>query len=308
VGFPDAGGAAGLADMSGFVVRAPAKLNLGLEILGRRDDGFHEIRTVFQSVAIFDRLRLEPASDDELVCSSPGLDQKHNLAWRAVELIRRRTGIQSRVRIDLAKEIPTGAGLGGASSDAAAALRGAAALWSLNASAADLAPLAAELGSDVSFFLTGGTMLAQGRGEMLTPLPPLTDAWFVIASPSFEFPNKTARLYGALTASDFTSGASVAAIASTIASGDSVDWHTLQNGFDGAASRIWPELGGLRDAFRFAGAPFIAMTGAGPSHYTATNDRARAEAIAARLSYQIGPQTRLFVCQPLPAAPPVEAV
>ena len=160
--------------MSAITVAAPAKINLHLEVLGRRADGFHELETVFQTLDLHDRVsvRLEPGDDAvDLACSDPTLPADHgNLAWRAgAAVLAARPGL-GRISITLEKHLPAGAGLGGGSSDAAAVLRALAAL-DPRVAALDLPALALGLGSDVPFFLVGGTAHATGRGEVLTPLP-----------------------------------------------------------------------------------------------------------------------------------------
>ena len=147
---------------------APAKLNLGLRILGRRPDGYHDIVSVLQTVDLCDRMVFTPAPPGETLvhCDNPDVpDGPENLVYRAVEILRRATGAGHGVRVDLNKRIPTGAGLGGGSSNAATALRALDRLWGLDLRPERLAALAAELGSDVPFFLTGGTAVVTGRGE-----------------------------------------------------------------------------------------------------------------------------------------------
>jgi 4-diphosphocytidyl-2-C-methyl-D-erythritol kinase len=160
--------------MSTITVAAPAKINLHLEVLGRRADGFHDLETVFQTLDLHDRVtvRLESGEDGvALTCSDPTLPgDQANLAWRAAAaVLAARPGL-GRITITLEKHLPAGAGLGGGSSDAAAVLR-ALAVLDARVAGLDLAALALSLGSDVPFFLVGGTAHATGRGEILTPLP-----------------------------------------------------------------------------------------------------------------------------------------
>lgn len=160
--------------MAELTVWAPAKINLHLEVLGLRPDGFHELAMVMQSIDLLDGLELAPTADAQihLSCDRPGLPtDSSNLIVRAGELLRARSGLpELGARIHLRKRIPIGAGLAGGSSDGAAALVGLNALWGLGFSAAELAALAAELGSDMPFCLDGGTQLCFGRGERLEPV------------------------------------------------------------------------------------------------------------------------------------------
>ncbi len=176
--------------MSTRIAAAPAKINLHLEVLGRRVDGFHGLETIFQTIGLADRVEvdLEPAGADgdpiALTCSDPTLPNgPGNLAWRAAEAVLALHPAVGRVRIHLEKHVPHGAGLGGGSSDAAAVLRVLARLLSWDDPPA-LHRIALALGSDVPFFLVGGTAHALGRGEELTALPDLTDRPITVLMPA----------------------------------------------------------------------------------------------------------------------------
>jgi 4-diphosphocytidyl-2-C-methyl-D-erythritol kinase len=165
---------------------AHAKLNLGLCITGRRSDGFHDLISIFQTVSWPDMLRHVTAPDVSLTCSHPDLPTgPDNLVHRAAELVQRHFGIGTGARIHLEKTIPWGAGLGGGSSDAAAVLRGLSRLWNIDAPHAQWLELSARLGSDVPFFLHGGTALVTGRGEHVHPLTNIAtdDLAFLVAVP-----------------------------------------------------------------------------------------------------------------------------
>jgi 4-diphosphocytidyl-2-C-methyl-D-erythritol kinase len=171
-------------------VFAPAKLNLGLEVHGRRPDGYHEIETLFQALDWGDRLEFSKAPlDSGLRLSIQGLpleDGPANSLRRAHALLAAaRPGAMGGTRVRLDKRIPLGAGLGGGSSDAAAVLVGLNRLWTLGLDDAELAALALELGSDVPFFLRGGTAIGRGRGERLEALPPLRKGAFLLVNPGF---------------------------------------------------------------------------------------------------------------------------
>lgn len=155
-------------------MRVPAKVNLHLTVGPRRPDGFHDLVTVFHAVALFDTVTATPARDLSLGLRGEGAGElpagPENLAWRAAVLLAERYGVAPAVRLDLTKGIPVAGGLAGGSADAAAVLVGCEALWGLGLDRTALAELAAELGSDVAFALTGGTALGTGRGERLTPV------------------------------------------------------------------------------------------------------------------------------------------
>ena len=159
---------------------APAKLNLTLDVGARRPDGYHEITSVMQSAALYDVVTLKAVETDDVVVECPGT----NLAWKAADVFFRETNIaRTGIIIRLEKKIPSQAGLGGGSSDAAAVLRGMRRLFSANVSDEALETMAARVGSDVPYCVRGGTALARGRGERLTALSPLPMCWFVIVKP-----------------------------------------------------------------------------------------------------------------------------
>ena len=171
---------------------ARAKLNLDLAVLARMDDGFHEVRTHIQAVGLHDLLELTPADRTSMTTSGVhSLDATNNTVLNAHKAMQEEIGRELPTRFHLDKRIPPGSGMGGASSDAAAALRGLGAIHNLKV---DLAKIAAHIGADVPFFLKGGTALAEGRGERLTQLP-TERAWFAIAWPRIEL--STAAVYSA---------------------------------------------------------------------------------------------------------------
>ena len=176
---------AGRAGESGGVLtlEAPAKINLTLEVTGRREDGYHDIASIMQTVDLTDELTFDEAEELTLECDAPELQTEDNLVLRAARLLRQHAGVDRGARIGLRKRIPHPAGLGGGSSDAATALTGLCRLWGLDMTARDLTPLAASLGSDIPFFLHGGTALVSGRGEKVRPLPAAELGWIIILAP-----------------------------------------------------------------------------------------------------------------------------
>lgn len=166
---------------------APAKLNLTLDVGARRPDGYHEVTSVMQSAALYDVVTLETVETDDIAVECPGTDLPtgpDNLAWKAADVFFQETNIpHTGIIIRLEKKIPSQAGLGGGSSDAASVLRGMRRLFSINVSDEALETMAARVGSDVPYCVRGGTALALGRGERLTALLPLPMCWFVIVKP-----------------------------------------------------------------------------------------------------------------------------
>ena len=171
------------------IVRSYAKVNLTLDVLGKRPDGFHSIESVMQSISLHDTLTLGLGDEPgiRVACDVPGIPTgEDNLAYQAASLLFERLGVAPGLDIRIEKHIPCEAGLGGGSSNAAAVLRGLnQLLGSAVADQAELGDLAARIGSDVPFFLVGGTAFVRGRGEDVQPLPDIRPRWLVIAKPSF---------------------------------------------------------------------------------------------------------------------------
>lgn len=174
--------------MRSYSLAAHAKINLYLEIIGDRPDGFHELAMVMQSVGLADQIHLEPLQDKEIrvICDHPQVpSDESNLAYRAADLLRRTFPEAFKkyggVEIQIQKQIPVGAGLAGGSSNAAAVLVGLDLMWQLGLTQAELQLLGAQLGSDIPFCIAGGTAIATGRGEVLSPLPNLDGAAVVLA-------------------------------------------------------------------------------------------------------------------------------
>jgi 4-diphosphocytidyl-2-C-methyl-D-erythritol kinase len=165
--------------------KAYAKINLALDVLYKREDGYHEVAMVMQAIDLADNLSFFLQEEGiTLSTNIPELEAgPGNLAYRAAALLQDTLGIKRGVRIHIDKQIPLAAGLAGGSADAAAVLLGLNQLWNLSLPIEQLAALGAKLGSDVPFCLYGGTMLATGRGERLSPLPPLPECWVVLAKP-----------------------------------------------------------------------------------------------------------------------------
>ncbi len=176
--------------------RAPAKINRELRVGRVRADGFHEIRSRLTSISLADTLTVEDADELALECESPGVPAgSDNIVVRAAELLAHRAGVAPRARIRLEKRVPMGGGLGGGSADAAVALRLLARLWSIDEDAVPLADLAAALGSDVPFFLTGGEANVTGRGEVVTPEEDSAPTDLLLLVPPFAI--STAAVYRA---------------------------------------------------------------------------------------------------------------
>lgn len=276
--------------------RAPAKLNLGLEIVGRRPDGYHELVTIFQTIALYDELTVVPAPPGSLtLAADQTLGGADNLILRAARALAAHANIATGAALSLEKGIPVAAGLGGGSSDAATTLRALRQHWGLQTTDAELAALATTIGADVPFFLRGGTALATGIGEVLAPLPPLGPSWFVTLTPTFPLPpDKTRRLYAALTPRDLNDGARTRAQAERLRRGLHLDPALLVNSFASPLERLFPALAAWRERLMVAGAPFVLPSGSGPTLYTVVNSEDAGVALAEALG---GCEARVHVAR-----------
>jgi 4-diphosphocytidyl-2-C-methyl-D-erythritol kinase len=265
-------------------ISAYAKINLSLEIVGKRPDGFHELVSVTQTVSLADEVEVRSDSTFDVVMEPPLVDGAENLARRAAEALADATGRAPTGRLRIAKQIPLAAGLGGGSSDAAAALILLDRLWGTGLGVAGLGPIAAELGSDVPLFLHGGASLIRGRGEVVEPLPEAPPFWLVLACPSISPPDKTRALYRALRREEWSAGTTTLALAERLRAGGTVLDAPLVNSFDAAADRVYPDFPALRARLaRLTDRPFR-LTGAGPSLFTIVETPEAADEVERRLA------------------------
>jgi len=163
------------------------KINLGLEIIGTRPDGYHEILTIFQTVKLCDTISVYPSHGIEVLCDNPDIPQgEGNIAYKAAEALKKRCGYNAGARIEIKKKVPSEAGMGGGSSNAAVALIALNELWKANLAVDELAEIGGGLGADIPFFFTGGTALGSGKGEKITPLDDLDEMEALLAVPNFK--------------------------------------------------------------------------------------------------------------------------
>jgi 4-diphosphocytidyl-2-C-methyl-D-erythritol kinase len=254
-------------------VVAPAKLNLTLEVTGRRADGYHEIVSLMQTVDLADTVRLSEAGAIEVAVSGEelrGVPQEgpRNLAYRAAQALAEEAGdADLGALIELEKRIPVGMGLGGGSTDAAATLRGLNQLWHLGMDELRLAAVAARVGSDVAFFLKGGTALATGRGEVIEALPDAEALEFTLFVSPIEIEDKTRRMYAMLTPADFLSGHHTRVTAESLRRGLPLSDSDLVNPFERYISEVAEPMSHAMRLCRDAGLA-VSVTGSGPGFYT----------------------------------------
>lgn len=270
-----------------LTVLAPAKFNLTLEVLAKRPDGFHEIRSIIQTINLCDSLRLQLSQNIEFKSNVPYFIPEESLASKAASLLQEATRCAKGATIEVSKRIPLMSGLGGDSSDAAAILRGLNKLWRLGLSQEELLELASQLGSDVAFFLHGGTSLVKSRGEIVTPLPPFPHMWVILMVPPVpRLPGKTKRLYASLKPSHYTGGQATDRLAALLTGGGEVAPSSLFNVFDDVALDSFTGLEEYWGQFLKAGAQEIHLAGSGPVLFTLVKDKTQAENIYGNLQKQ----------------------
>jgi len=269
-----------------LTVLAPAKLNLTLEVLAKRPDGYHEIHSVIQTINLYDSLCFQLDQKVTFKSNAPDWTPEKSLVSKAASLLQETTGCSKGAAIEVSKRIPLTSGLGGDSSDAAATLRGLNKLWGLGLPQEKLLELASQLGSDIAFFLYGGTALVEGRGERVTPLPPLPHRWVVLVAPDVpRQPGKTAQLYASLKVSHYTNGQITARLVAALREGREFT-PSVFNTFENVAFTQFPQLKVYQEHLVKAGADNIHLAGSGPTLFTLIKDKTQAEELYSRLKQQ----------------------
>jgi 4-diphosphocytidyl-2C-methyl-D-erythritol kinase len=272
-----------------YVVPSYAKINLTLDILGKRPDGYHELATVMQTIDLYDTIYLIATDEDRvsMVCNREELSNANNLVVKAVQMIRERLHLTRGVAIELCKRIPVAAGLGGGSSDAAAVLLALRDWWRLPLSNQELWEMASQLGSDVPFFLQGGLALCEGRGEQITQLPnnwPSALRWLVLLKPAISI--STARVFHALQPQDYSNGSWCRAVQDTLTSECALTAHDLHNDLERGVLAQYPEVAQARQALLEAGANNVRLSGSGPTLFSTFADLAVASDVQRRILAQ----------------------
>ncbi len=296
-----------------MVVHAPAKINLTLEVFGKRTDGYHALRSLVVPVSLYDTLTLTPTDGAiEVFCTVAGLPGENlsllpasgdNLAARAAQILREETGIRRGVRIGIRKEIPIGGGMGGGSADAAAVLSGLNALWGLNLPVERLMALGARLGSDIPAMVYGRAVCMEGRGEKVTPVsccwPAGTAWWLVVVNPGFNVPTRDVyrRFRSGLTSTEetfinarFALERGELGLACT----------SLINSLEAPVFIKYPLLAMLAGRLKSAGAAGVLLSGSGASVFALAADQDQALLIESHVRRDTGPWLWTRVAQILP--------
>ena len=266
---------------------AYAKINLGLDIIGRREDGYHEVSMIMQSVSLCDEITITPGSGEgkiDLSTNIPGLScGSDNLAYRAADLLAKHANIIPNVHIALNKKIFMAAGLAGGSADAAAVLRGLNKYWQLHLKNQELEALAAQLGSDIPFCIEGGTMLATGRGEVLTKLKDLPQTIVVLAKPK-GLEVSTAWVYQHYNKGRVVHAPCIWQLQEHLTEGAPALVPYMGNVLETVTIPAHSVIASIKAAMLSAGAYFALMSGSGPTVFALAKDQKTAESIIAALA------------------------
>jgi 4-diphosphocytidyl-2-C-methyl-D-erythritol kinase len=258
-----------------MTLRAYAKINIGLHILGKRSDGFHNLETIFREVDLYDEIDLRPHKSLEMDADSILVPvDESNLCLKAAMLLQEEKKVKDGVLIQLRKNIPIGAGLGGGSSDAAAVLRGLNELWKLKLSADQLRAIAGEIGSDVPFFIEGGSAFASGRGEILDYFPLEIPYWIVLVTPMIHISTTWAYKHIQLQRDGKESGLRTK-IAKQISSPKKLS-SFVQNDFEFSVVKVYPEINMIKEKLTEKGSVFSLMSGSGSSVFGFFDDEKKA--------------------------------
>lgn len=261
--------------MRQIILKAYAKINLGLDVLRRREDGYHDVRMIMQSVGLYDKLTLKKITKDEILLNSnvgslP--NNEKNLVYKAISLIKQECGITSGVKADLEKNIPMAAGMAGGSTDAAAALIGMNKLFDLGLSQEKLMELGVKIGADVPYCIMGGTALSEGIGEVLTQLPPMPHCYILIAKPRISV--STRFVYENLEANKLPYHPDIDGMIEAIKQDDlSGVTDRLSNVLETVTEKKYPIISQIKKAMVEAGALNSLMSGSGPTVFGIYEDQ-----------------------------------
>lgn len=259
-----------------LIEKAPAKINLSLDVLNKRPDGYHEVRMVMTTVDLADRIEFERLETDDIIVRSTSSyvpEDERNLAYKAAQLMKQRYGITSGVAIKIVKEIPVAAGLAGGSSDAAATIRGLNKLWRLDLKLSELMELGAKIGSDVPFCIDGGTALATGRGEEIMKLPAPPPCWVVLAKPALSV--STAETYRDLDLKD-VQHPDVEGMMTAIQNQDYYEMCAqLGNVLESVTIKKRPDVHQIKSLMVRMDADGVLMSGSGPTVFGLTRHESR---------------------------------
>lgn len=270
--------------MTGLCLPAYGKINLSLDVLGLRADGYHQLSSVMQSIKLSDELifHLNSSGEINFTCTDPNLANEGNLVVKAARLLQERFGVEQGADIHLIKKLPVQAGLGGGSSDAAVTLRALNYLWKLGLSTSNLISLGSQLGADIAFCLVGGTVLAQGIGEKITILPPAPELWVVLVKPGVGL--SAGQVYRSWDYLKCATGRFTPGVLKSIDQGDRQQlMKAMGNDLEMVVKSLVPEVEDILQKLQQEGAVKAMVSGSGPTVLGFVERQEEAEALAEKL-------------------------
>lgn len=263
-----------------IIEKAPAKINLGLDVLHKREDGYHELEMVMSSIDLADRLTFEKLPEDQIIIETNKaflpVDKRNNV-YQAAAILKERYSISEGIKITIEKQIPVAAGLGGGSSDCAAALRGMNRLWNLDLSFAELVEMGLEVGTDVPYCLYGTTSFIQGKGEIVRPLIPMPQCWVILVKPRVSV--STRKIFQQVELKDLPHP-DMRALSQAILSEDYDEMiRQMGNSLEATTIPKYPVVQQIKDRMMQYGADIALMTGSGPTVFALCRQHSRAQRI-----------------------------
>ena len=264
-------------------LKAYAKVNLGIDVIGKRPDGYHEVRMIMQTVKLYDRITMEKNDSGNIILSTnlPYLPvNEKNLVYRAIDMIRNAYGITDGVTASIVKRIPVAAGMAGGSSDAAAAFVGMNQLFHLGITQQELMDYGVKLGADIPYCIMRGTALSEGIGEILTPLPPIPNCWFLIVKPTFSMSTKF--VYENLHLDEIAVHPDIDDMKEALYQRDLIGvTDRMENVLEQVTKKHYPAIGEIKDIMRKEGALNALMSGSGSTVFGIFKSKETAEKAAA---------------------------
>lgn len=282
-----------------YTQKAPAKINLAIDVLRKRPDGFHEVRMIMQSVALYDVISLRPVLDGRITVTSNSSaipTDSNNIVYKTADYLKQKYNVKAGAEIYIEKNIPVSAGLAGGSADAAAALNLLDKAWKLKLTKSEMLDIAKKLGSDVPFCMTGGTALAEGLGEKLTPLKPMPECFILLAKPDMDISTK--EVYEGIDKEKITKRPDIDAMIKAIEKQDlAAISKELCNVLEYVTVKKCPVISEIKEKLIEYGALGSVMSGSGPTVLGIFQDQASAYIAYDNIKNMV---SEIFVVKPLP--------
>lgn len=293
--------------MEEIILKTPAKINWTLDVVRKRSDGYHDISTIMQSIAIYDEIKIRSLSEKKIVVgvSDPNIpDGEDNIAYKAAKLMLDSFKIDRGLDIYISKQIPSAAGLGGGSSDGAAVMFGIKYMYDIDVDLDTLISMGSVIGADIPFCILGGTALAEGIGEKLTPLPSIDKFWLIIVKPNINI--STGEIYGRIQVDNIVNRPDNNRFIQALYSGDLEGMAKYgSNVLEGVSASLYPIIYDIKSDIRKAGAVYTLMSGSGPSVFGVFKTRDEAKKAYCLLKYKY---EHIFLTHTISKGPTIQEV